>query len=574
MEDDKLPEFDPSKPFEVAEDKQELPDFNPDAPHDEVKSESPDGISDANKAGYDAALGFRESLPFSGILDKIGSAQMAGVQEIGDLFRDEKDRKSFADRYNEYNKGTIKDYAEASVRSPVLNKVGYGTGILTSLATPTGVIGTGVKGATGAATRVGSTMAQSVLDSATRGEDLIDTDAAKKAATVSGGIQAGIEAIPVVGKVAAPAAKYLGEKIDDVKDFLDRFGSRRAAKAAGAMTKEIKKFREESNEAQRIYNAMRRKDPSLPKKRIDKLAEFGDELVQEGIVKFGTDIDNIATDVNNRFDVAADKLSNNLSELDEAAVKSNVAGAGISDNEVADEIEKYLVEKYKNTRADKSKAAAIQAEVDLWRSGGDVRRSLPELNTEKATYDKYIDYRNVTATEKPLMEAKKEVRQIINSVIEKKADQVAEEVGNTMISKGWKDSKKDFGKIARIKDTMESRMATIEASNLISLRDTAVGTGIGGLYAAGTQDPISATAAIPAAIITGALRKRGTSSSAVAAKGLASGIGKAKSAVESAAGLAARSSAAPVAQTITRATTENKDKEKAIEDYLRRRYNE
>lgn len=137
----------------------------------------------------------------------------AGVQEVGDLFRPEGERRDFKERLMENFKERMSmDEArqkERESRSPYAAPTGSGIGMVGSAGTiPMKMTGLG-KGA-GALDRILTTAGSSAALEGSQSEDKIfDPNVAADAANISGGIQAGFEAIPYVGK----AGKFIGKKV-------------------------------------------------------------------------------------------------------------------------------------------------------------------------------------------------------------------------------------------------------------------------------------------------------------------------------------------------------------------------
>lgn len=576
------------------------------------------GIGDAFKHGTEALgdmlLSAQRALPGSGVVDKIGAASYAAQQEVADLFREKKDRKPFKERYQEQVDKSIEDYATAEERSPIASGVGTGVGTAASILLP--IPGSSSKTILGAASRVLGSSGMSALDMGTRGRNLFDQESAKQAATLSGGIQAAAESLPVGGMALKRIAMNVGDGFDYIKNVIDRFGSKRALKASGAMTKDIKRLIKESNQANEIYEAARKKNPDLPPKKIDKVKETGDFIYESGLIKPTDRLENIQDRVADRYVSASDDLTASLQKLEESAglksefipvamnAESQASGLiakgasepisslsipeissinwegrilpkkpsfdpTITDAEVADELQKRLLDKYKNSPSERIKAKVIAEEIEAWRATGNNRRSLSELNSQKASYDDQINYKNVTATERPRMEAIKEVRRVINNIIEDRADKLAESVGNKELSKKWKESKKTFGKLANIKDMVDDRMANVQASNFFSLRDTLVGGALGGAYSAGSGDSTDIIKGIPAALAMGVARRYGPAASAVAAKNIAKGIGKASEAAPRLGkAISTGLTSSNLAPTITRGMLDDEIKRKELEEYL------
>lgn len=164
---------------------------------------------------------------------KINAALRAGGQEIGDLFRDKQNQRDFKDRYEEYYNQSIAPsrqvYEQAAERSPIATPAGELSGqIAIGMAAPELRAGSGL---IPAATRVAQAGAQNYAQTALTSHeaDPFSGDASK-AGILGTEIQAGLEALPVVGKYGAKAlakpAKYalsiLGPKVSTMDEYLAR----------------------------------------------------------------------------------------------------------------------------------------------------------------------------------------------------------------------------------------------------------------------------------------------------------------------------------------------------------------
>jgi hypothetical protein len=166
----------------------------------------------------------QQKIPGMGILDKVGAANYAAQQEIGDLFRDEENTDTFSNRYQKVLKDVKSERQIAAERSPTADILSNIVAAAPNMAVP--IPGAGMKGLAGIATRIGGNAALSAIDQGTRGDELWDSEKAKQAATLTGEIQAGVEALPYVGKAIKGATK-------PVADFV----APKLKSAAGAVAK-------------------------------------------------------------------------------------------------------------------------------------------------------------------------------------------------------------------------------------------------------------------------------------------------------------------------------------------------
>ncbi len=229
------PAFDPSKPFDEAP----KPEFDPSKPFESAAPrKEPLTLGSALEKGSNylsevaggLTAGSQQAIPFSNLVDKAGAASYAAQQELFDLFRPEAERKDFKDRYKETLNQTKTERAEAIKKAPVAGGIGELIGAGTSLAIP--IPGAGAAGVGGAAARIAGSAGLSALERGTSGEDLFDPKLAQQGATVAGGIQTAAEAIPVVGKFAAPALTTLKNASEKTGEYLESIANNRGVKAA------------------------------------------------------------------------------------------------------------------------------------------------------------------------------------------------------------------------------------------------------------------------------------------------------------------------------------------------------
>lgn len=183
-----------------------------------------------NMAGYTAAA--NEAAPFSGLMDKAVAGTYAGAQEIGDVFRDDKNKKPFSERYSEALKQE-KDWRDkAKAAAPDAATAGNIAGSATNFTM--GAVGGGPVG------RVVGSAALAGVDQGTRNDDkLFDPEKAADAATLAGMFGVGGEALGAAAqsKPAQAAAGYIGDKTKGLADYLKKMANFRAVKAVTGQNK-------------------------------------------------------------------------------------------------------------------------------------------------------------------------------------------------------------------------------------------------------------------------------------------------------------------------------------------------
>lgn len=252
--------------------------------------------------------GAKGGMPFANLLDKAEAASRALGQETLDLGRSKDKRKSFGDYYSSELSKVKQERESAIQKSPTAGTVGEIAGAATGLAIP--VPGAGQAGILGALSRIGGSAAISAVERGTSGEKLFDPALAKQGATVAGGIQAGLESVPIIGRAAGPLAKTVTEGVEGLGAKLQDIAGSRAAKAA-------------IGNNQKAYDAL----GGTP----EKLTNIGKQALEEGVVSFG----NSAKTISKKAKSAAEDAWSTVKGVFDAGEKAKVRVRG---QDIADEI--------------------------------------------------------------------------------------------------------------------------------------------------------------------------------------------------------------------------------------------
>jgi hypothetical protein len=272
----------------------------PEAPKDKSIGEAIKGAGKyAAETVAGLAAGAEQALPFSGALDKVGGATYAAQQSLFDLFRDKKNQKSFGEHFQTGVDAIQKPRQEAMDKAPIASTVGQAAGAIGGgLAVP--IPGAGLKGVGGAAARIAGVAGMGALERGTSGEGVFDVEAAKQAATVGSGIQAGIESLPVVGKVAGLVKEPATKLATKAGEYLQEIAATRAIKAA-------------IGNNQKIYRDL----GGTP----ERLGKLGEQALEEGVVSFGNKAGKIAEKAKGVSKEAWSKVEQVFAQADEAGVK-------------------------------------------------------------------------------------------------------------------------------------------------------------------------------------------------------------------------------------------------------------
>lgn len=212
------------------------------------KAEEEKGIIDTVKEGFED---FTKSIDPLGAGSVVGPAIQAGIEQGVELFGGEgayPGQQTFGEAYTAAREADKAARTEREERSPFLSTAGSITGDII-VPVPFGA----VKGIAGAATRVGAETGIA----ATR--ELMQEGEVGDETLMAGGIQAGIEALPVVGKIA----KGIGRGVKKTAQKIDKVTSERLIKDIAKAHPQKIKLNVES-----LID-----DPSILNKIIDKIPE-------------------------------------------------------------------------------------------------------------------------------------------------------------------------------------------------------------------------------------------------------------------------------------------------------------
>jgi len=197
------------------------------------------------------------------------------------------------------------DQAQFAKEHPGANATRSLLGGIGAMAIP--VPGAGMKGLAGAAVRVGGAATGAATDAALRTED---PNITRQAATLGGGIQAGLEAIPVVGRLAAPLAGKLGTLAQDAAEGVEGFANERAVKAATGQNKAVLKNIAKTKGIDEVGQALNKGD--------------------NPVVQFGSSVNTIKDRASEAADQTWSKVEQIYQHADQAAGGKAIDGAEIA----------------------------------------------------------------------------------------------------------------------------------------------------------------------------------------------------------------------------------------------------
>lgn len=254
-------------------------------------------VSKAEKDGYQVvgSKGFLQStgdfinaasesmsdmMPGKGIIEKIGNTIPSAVEYVYDRLPGDlplQNPQSYSDTYSGNLKAAQEMGEKTKAKSTAGTVVGTGMGLVTGMKVP----GVGKS----APTRILGNAALSAIDSGTRGEDVIDLDAAGEAALMSGGISATLEAIPVIGKGVKALNKASGGNLDPRRlipgsevaaDWVNK-GTAKAASLIPGTDIEASHLEELLSDTSARRAARKLKEPGV----LDKVANDASDLFNE-----------------------------------------------------------------------------------------------------------------------------------------------------------------------------------------------------------------------------------------------------------------------------------------------------
>lgn len=192
-----------------------------------VKSGQGDIAADVGSVAKNATSilrgpGLAENIPVLGPLARRAGEGFRAVIEGG--FGDETIPDAYT-RIRSENDRERQQYAEEHPIADVSKKLLGGVGGAGALP----VLGAGVSGALGVGGRIAGAVGTEAADATLRG---LTEEEIKRAGSLSGGIQAGLEAVPLVGKFAGPLGRTLSKSAEKTAGVLDDAAGMRATKHA------------------------------------------------------------------------------------------------------------------------------------------------------------------------------------------------------------------------------------------------------------------------------------------------------------------------------------------------------
>ena len=235
-----------------------------------------DSFIEAKDTFFDS---LNQMIPGSGLIDKAAAATYAGMQEVGDIFRDDANKKDFKDRYQ----GALdKQDTERKVmdeKYPVASTTGTVAGIVPNVMIPNPY--GKAKGIIGAGQRIMANTALSMADEATRNKDeLIDEDRGAEAGLISGGISAGVESLPLVGK-GLKAAKRMLPATEDAYDLVNKGAAKLGSMVPGT-----------DINSDELYELMKNKQGRLDARNASKNKDVGNRIF-EGTAEAFKELDEV-----------------------------------------------------------------------------------------------------------------------------------------------------------------------------------------------------------------------------------------------------------------------------------------
>lgn len=436
-------------------------------------------LQGAGESVADYLQGVEEGIPFSGAVEKGGAALQAGLEMAAGS-----DRPA-SDIVREYLMEKEARQELAGERSPFARGAGLAGGAASALAMPGG-------GAT-ALGRLGTAAGLGAAEQAFEGTAPFDVERGLKGGALTGGVQAGIESLPIAGRLARIGG--MSEKISEFakkgyKNFaetLENFADLRAVKAAtGRSKRELKK---------------------IAKTRGGEkgLTEFGRTLREEGVISPGATIQTIR-------DKAAEASDNvwqhieNLYETTDATYGKAVKANALADKilEKAAQVEPLPQNQTLINRM-QDLAEYVQNKGDMTlREAQDLKNNFIFKMADDRTHALGLDGNN-------------QVREAITDQMEETLDQVAPEV-----AKGWRDSMKLYGTFAAASGAAEDRAIANLSNRWVSLTDYMTGlTGAGLAKKPDTSGLMQTLTGMAVALGHKLVRERGSSMASISAQKLA-----------------------------------------------------
>jgi hypothetical protein len=450
------PAFDPSKPFEEVK-----PAFDPSKPYQEVNTPSRE-ISEIESglvgAGQGALFNFG---------DELGGAVAAGYDKLTGS------KEPYSDRYRTRQK-ELESYAnEAERQNPKSYMAGsFGGDVALSLS-PAGAIVNPIKGAK-IAKNVGKMAGLGALYGAGRSEGNFSSNEDIQQLLVDAGL-GGLTGGAVQGAFQAGGKALSGLKPSNLR----KFANDAAENATGATGLQASKFQDNA----------------------------GKELLERGVVKFGTNAEDVAQNAKKQLDAAHQNLDPLLAKMDEQ-------GAFVSKDQILEGLQAEI-NNLKGRSSQSGVVKQLKQQMEDVAEGMDVL-PLTVAEQEKRAFQGQVNYN----TDKITYDAKKKIANIYRRLVEDEATKI-----DPNSAKLFMDAKKAHGLLEPIREASERRAETLKQSPWGGLLDTAAfGTGALGTFGGSGDPSLSGAAGLATALARRKLAPRLSSSAAVSANKLAGAI--------------------------------------------------
>jgi len=252
------------------------------------------------------------------------------------------------------------------------------------------------------------------------GESVSDKiERAKSGGKLAAGIQVAAESLPVVGKT-------LGR----LPGKLSKWAEERAFKASGAMLKDYRKAHGN-----------------------DRIQAIGRYMLDNGLVKPGMSVDDIAEAAGNLEGKHGKELGNILNQLDDAeiAMKAGGQSVGSSRDEIAKKLESDLI-RPQNLPGVNDENKVLQELIDEFRSGSSGEKlGILDSQDMKEAIGKQINWKRLLDADIPVKEQfYRRLYTALKEAQESQAGQVAEKTGqaNYVATKSAYQNDKDLKKIS------------------------------------------------------------------------------------------------------------------------------
>ena len=243
-------------------------------------------------------------------------------------------------------------------------------------------------------------------------------------------------------KVVGPAIGFAGRKVlGAIPDAVKEFAERRAFKAAGPM---LKNFRE------------------LAAQGRDK--DIGRDLLDEHVVKFGSDVDAISKNASAR----AKSIGEAIGEARDVIDRIVPEGALPTGKQLADRIESEVLTDLRASPIYQPYVAAVEGYAERFRALGDEPISLNTLTKWKAQMNDLISH--PPDPNFPLRQ-----KQAVARVLKDTEDDLVQNVAGTAPAAEYEEGKRLYGNLANVADFASDKALREQANRIVSPSDHAFG---------------------------------------------------------------------------------------------------